>query len=1129
VQEILVEPPTDFLEDVVDVIAKAPVPAPDERPDPTIDASMGRSLSLEVSPDDLLVTTVRHLPGLYIVARTPRMTDPVKSLVPPHAAKVSAIALLVLFSDRGLNDSPVAAPSSPSFDLDGLSPEDRALLQMVSEGRSAEARRLSEKNLASLPETCAAYALAVEAARQGGWLPELSRDLQGNQESSEDPRRLYGLAAALAELGEEERALNLFAAAIARGSPCAGSYRAFLYLSSKRGRLGEAASVLGGVVRENPGNPHALVALGLAQEALGESLLAKASYERALLEAPPSPGAHLQLASLLARMGRFDASLHVSELGRRRAAPTFDPATSIRLLRLESRALLMLGRTKDSTERFERALREAVESKMNLWLAETLLDGSDLAGASGDGNRALALLERAASVRDDRWAPSQRASFHLRLGSAFLGTADRQRAEAHLTRGLEYALQASEPHLVTDIRLTLVHLWISTGDTTRALEEGARVLAEAIRLRDPERQARALAAMGAVYDRLGRYRDALESYRQALRFEERTLDRHRQALALGNLSLVYLRMGLPGPAVVHASQALSLARVLPDVRLQVSLKQAYAASLAGAGDFRQSERAYAEILALVSRLSSPELLGLVLAGRGRVLLALGRLDEAERHIRDALDLALSNGDSLLHLQAKSGLALVDWQRGDLDAAVEHLEESRRLVEDSRGILSNESDRMSYGETISQIYSNLATILTEVDRRKPDPAVRHRAFLAVEQSRARSLLDLLGGAGRSSRATGVAPGPVEPLGASALKLGPKELLLSFELGETRSTLWILSPRGLSWRELPSRSTLESKVESFLDTVRLPPRSPENPFDRHRERARELYSILLAPAAAELRGANRLILSPDSILYRLPFETLLSRGDDGRERYLVETHTVSYTPSVAVLVNLRRRRPDRVSAAPSFLGIAQPGGVGGLEGAIPHAVEEVESVGALFAPERRRLLVGAAADERSVKTAPLTEFRMLHIAAHGLADERFPLRSALFVGADRTTGEDGVLRMGEVLELELDSDLVVLSGCETGRGRLLRSEGALGFSWAFLSAGASTVAVSLWNVNDRATSELMVTFYKQVMGEPEGREPKTLAEAMALAKRTMLNSERPAYRHPYYWAPFVLIGTAEGASR
>ncbi len=1053
------------------------------------------------------------------------MTDPVKTLVPSYAAKVSAFGLLLVFLDRRLNELPVSASAAESFDLERFSPEDLALLQLVGEGKSAEARRLSQSSLASTPRTCIAYALAVEAARQGRWLPELLQELlDRNGREPEDPRRLYGIAASLAELGEEVRALNLLASAIARGSPCAGSYRGFLHLSSKKGKLREAASVLEALARETPGNPHALVALGLAQEALGEGDLAKTSYERALLEAPPTPGAHVQLASLLARMGRFEASLRVSELGRELFSTAIDPAKEIQLLRLESRALLMLGRPEESGERFERALRTAEASKRKLWLAEALIDGSDLAGAAGDGKRSLALLERAAAIQEAEWATDQRASFHLLLGSAFLGTADWRRAEDHLRRGLDFAVGAADPHLSTDARLTLVHLWTTAGETTRALEEGARVLAEAIRLHDGERQARALAALGAVYDRLGRYRDALESYRQALRFEERTLDRHRQALALSNLSLVYLRMGLPGPAVVHASQALSLARVFPDVRLQVSLRQAYAASLAGAGDFVQAERTYAETLSLVSRPASPELLGLVLAGRGRVLLALGRLDEAERHIREALDLSLRNGDSLLRLQAKSGLALVDWQRGDLGAAVEHLEESRRLVENSRGILSNEGDRLSYGETISQIYSNLAAILREVDRRKPDRGVRDRAFQAVEQSRARSLLDLLGDGEKSSE-------PVERVWGSAFRLGPKELLLSFELGERRSTLWILSSSGLEWRELPSRSAIEREVESFLDTVRLPPRSPENPFERHRERARDLYSLLLAPAASELRGAERLILSPDSILYRLPFEALMAPSADGSERYLVETHAVSYTPSAAVLNNLRRRHPAAMSAGRSFLGIAQPGIASGQgrESAIPHAAEEVERVGALFAPERRRLLVGAAADEGSVKAAPLTEFRMLHIAAHGRADERFPLRSALFLGTDEAPGEDGILSMAEVLELEIASDLVVLSGCETGRGRLLRAEGALGFSWAFLSAGASTVAVSLWNVNDRATSELMVAFYEGIVGGPEGRGEKTLAEAMARAKRQMLVSERRAYRHPYYWAPFVLIGSADAVSR
>lgn len=1012
-----------------------------------------------------------------------------------YAVRAAAIASLVLLAERNLDDSPAASSGSASRELEGL-----------------DAR-------------CAAYSVAVEAARRGGRLPELTRELlEANRRSPGEPFQLFGLAASLAELGEEERAKNLFASAVSRSSPCSAAFRAFLHLSSKRGTLPEAAFILETLARETPGNPHTLVALGLAQEALGEGALALRYYERALLEARPTPGAHIQLASLLARIGRFEASLQVARLGRERFSRE-DPASSIRLLRLESRALLMLERPEESGERLERALRTAEASKKGLWLAETLIDGSDLARAAGDGRRSLALLSRAAAIADEGWATRESASFHLLLGNAFLGTGDRRRAEAHLKRALDFSVRASEPHLSTDARLSLVHVWTTAGETTRALEEGARGLAEAIRLHDGGRQARALAAMGAVYDRLGRYRDALESYRQALRFEERTLDRHRQALALGNLALVYLRMGLPGPAVVHGAQALSLARVFPDVRLQASLKQAYAASLAGAGDFAQAERTYSETLSLVSRLSSPELRGLVLAGRGRVLLALGRLDEAERNIREALDLAVSSRDSLLHLQAKSGLALVDWQRGDLGAAVEHLEESRRLVESSRGILSNEGDRMSYGETISQIYSNLSAILREVDGRRPNRAVRARAFLAVEQSRARSLLDLLGGGGKGSAFAGVEP--------SAVPLGPEELFLSFELGERRSALWILSSRGLEWRELPSRSAIEREVESFLDAVRLPPRSPENPFERHRERARRLYALLLAPADSELRRATRLILSPDSMLYRLPFEALIAPSTGGGERYLVETHAVSYTPSAAVLANLRRRRAAPNPAGRSFLGIGQPETASGPdpESVIPYAAEEVQRVGALFAPEKRRLLVGAAADERSVKEARLSEFRMLHIAAHGRADERFPLRSALFVGADEATGEDGILRMAEVLELELASDLVVLSGCETGRGRLLRSEGALGFSWAFLSAGASTVAVSLWNVNDRATSELMVAFYEGIVG---GREPVdgpevTLADAMARAKRRMLASDRRAYRHPYYWAPFILIGSGDVVGR
>ena len=156
--------------------------------------------------------------------------------------------------------------------------------------------------------------------------------------------------------------------------------------------------------------------------------------------------------------------------------------------------------------------------------------------------------------------------------------------------------------------------------------------------------------------------------------------------------------------------------------------------------------------------------------------------------------------------------------------------------------------------------------------------------------------------------------------------------------------------------------------------------------------------------------------------------------------------------------------------------------------------------------------------AVKNVDLGDFRILHFAAHAVTDEIFPEQSAILLGAG-SAQEDGVLQMKEVLGLRLASDLVVLSGCQTGVGQLLRAEGILGFTWAFLSAGSSAIVVSLWSVNDQSTSELMEAFYRQMS---RGLNP---SEALGKAKQSMLVSERKAFRHPYYWAPFVLVGTVD----
>jgi CHAT domain-containing protein len=345
--------------------------------------------------------------------------------------------------------------------------------------------------------------------------------------------------------------------------------------------------------------------------------------------------------------------------------------------------------------------------------------------------------------------------------------------------------------------------------------------------------------------------------------------------------------------------------------------------------------------------------------------------------------------------------------------------------------------------------------------------------------------------------------------------------------------VITRDGVQVIHLPSRRQIDKKVRSFLAAIASPPRAPKNPFEKHFDPARELFEMLLGPVRDRLPESRYLVISPDGILRHLPFECLVDGQGQNSGRYLLEIVSVTYVPSASVLARLRQG-PRNGPHAFEFLGVAQPrarlAGPAAYatetdgEGHpslpfIPFAAEEVESVARTFPSQKRRIYLGEAATEMRIKEEDLRRFRILHFATHALADGVFPERSAIFLGTDSPPKEDGILWMGEVLDLRLASDLVVLSGCQTGLGQVLSAEGTVGLSWAFLSAGTSSIVVSLWNVNDRSTSQLMQAFYQKM------HQGQSRATALRSAKRVMLGSERKAFRHPYYWAPFVLIGLGE----
>jgi CHAT domain-containing protein len=185
-------------------------------------------------------------------------------------------------------------------------------------------------------------------------------------------------------------------------------------------------------------------------------------------------------------------------------------------------------------------------------------------------------------------------------------------------------------------------------------------------------------------------------------------------------------------------------------------------------------------------------------------------------------------------------------------------------------------------------------------------------------------------------------------------------------------------------------------------------------------------------------------------------------------------------------------------------------------LPYTRDEVIDIGKLFPHHQRQLYLGADAREETVKSEKLDDFQYIHFATHGFLDELHPGRSGILLSRAPDSKEDGILQTGEIMRLKLNADIVTLSACSTGLGKLMNGEGVLGLTRAFFYAGTRNVVVTLWNVNDSATATLMESFYLNLQrGLPK-------SEALRRAKLSLLHSSDALWHHPYFRAAFVIQG-------
>ncbi len=400
-----------------------------------------------------------------------------------------------------------------------------------------------------------------------------------------------------------------------------------------------------------------------------------------------------------------------------------------------------------------------------------------------------------------------------------------------------------------------------------------------------------------------------------------------------------------------------------------------------------------------------------------------------------------------------------------------------------------------------------------------------------------------------------PQPLDAAGIQRQILDGKAVLLEYALGSSRSFLWVVGPDSLRSFELPARDLIEKAAREYYEllTVRNNRRPGETlPAWKRRiadadarsgPAGRKLAEMILQPAEPFL-GDRTLLVVADGALQYIPFAALPlpSTGEP-----LATRHEVVSLPSASALAVIRRETGERARAPRALAVFADPvfqeddgrfpsrrpqgKGPKGPEPLtrgderidlsafrrLVFAQKEADTIAALLPPAEVFKAAGFAASRSTVETAGLEAYRNVHFATHGVVDSRRPELSGLVLSLYNDKGErqDGFLRLNHIYNLRLDADLVVLSACRTALGKEIRGEGLVGLTRGFMYAGAARVLASLWSVEDRATAELMGSFYRGMIRDG-------LSPAAALRKAQLEMAKSPYHSSPYYWAGFSLQG-------
>ncbi|MBW4563803.1 MAG: CHAT domain-containing protein [Mojavia pulchra JT2-VF2] len=781
-------------------------------------------------------------------------------------------------------------------------------------------------------------------------------------------------------------------------------------------------------------------------------------------------------------------------------------------------------------------LRQAVGDKKGE--ADTLYEIGNVYSDLGEEQKALDFYNQALPLRRAVGDKKGEAGTLNGIGNAYSSLGEKQKALA-LYKQAVLLFQALGDRRGASIPLVnIVGIYSRLGEKQKMLEFYKQYRAffpdraEEYKLEHPEYYNN----IGVIYDRLGERKKAIEFFNQALSRNRADGNLLGVGRNLSNIGWSYSRLGEKQKALDFFNQSLPLWRAGGNRQEEAYTLYDMAKIERDRGNLEQAltqiEASVQIIEFLRTKVASPELCAAYFAQAQKryqfyidLLMQLHKINPTQGY--DSKALAVSE-----RARARTLLELLSEANADIRTGVDAtlLAQERNLQQQ---LSAKEQQRVQIlGGKYTQaqktaIETEIANLLTEYQNIQDQIRATSPRYAALTQ-----------------------PQPLTLPEIQQQVLDDNTLLLQYSLGEERSYLWAVTKTGITSYELPKRADIEALTKRFQQEELVPAhqriRKPQD------AKASTVLSKILLQPVAKLLGNQRLVIVADGALQYIPFAALPSpastNAQDAKE-YLIFNHEIVSLPSASTLAVLRKETANRKAPRKTVALIADP--VFSLDDerlqttvksaqnqnsdiqalALSRASAEsdvnlsrlnftrteAEAITALLPPNQTKKVLDFAASRNAATSSELAQYQIVHFATHGILNSKNPELSGIVLSLFDQNGnpQNGFLRLHDIYNLNLPVELVVLSACQTGLGKEIKGEGLVGMTRGFMYAGAPRVVVSLWDVQDQATSELMKRFYQKMLSEK--LKP---AAALRAAQIEMLKEKQ--WKLPYYWAAFLLQG-------